>query len=519
MQNQTARAAQSDPSSVGKWEPIHYRFQHLPVHNALLRTGKLLVFGGSGNDRAWLKNPHPAELFDPQSGTITSVEQKLGGDVFCAGHTFLSDGRLLVAGGTHAYDEKRFGTFPFPPFTGIEQSYIFDPKTEAWTRAEDMSIGRWYPTLIMLGDERVIVTAGFTKYFPWVVLRRTEIYTVGQGWSHFAKADHWLPLYPRLHLLPDGNVFYAGSYNTHYTFPFTLSSFPTSLLNPSTGDWVAIGLPNTSQREEGSTVLMALTPPDYKPRVLLMGGGYPTGTEAVPDAEIIDLSAAKPVWRRVAPMNHARYYCYTVLLPNKQILVLGGRGGHKGMKMPSMPPSMPDMPGMDGPPQDPEAVREAEIFDPVTETWTPVASMAVDRLYHSAAVLLPDGRVVVTGNNPMPGLEEHRIEIYDPPYLFNGPRPQIAHAPGEAAYGATLDIETPDADQIDEVVLIHPTSTTHCFSTDQRYVGLAIVTKGSGKVTAQLPTNRNLLPPGYYMLFILSNGIPSIAPFIRVRGS
>jgi hypothetical protein len=428
MNHDHDHTTQTDPAIVGQWEPIQYRFKYLPVHTALLHTGKVLAFGGSGNDRTYLKNPHPAELFDLQSADH-EIPQKLAGDIFCAGHAFLGDGRLLVAGGTYAYDVKRFGRFPLPPFSGIEQSYLFDPETETWTRAPDMLAGRWYPTLIMLGDERALCVAGFTKHFPWVVLRKTEVFTPGEGWSHFARADYWLPLYPRLHLLPDGNVFYAGSYNTHYAFPFTLRGFPTAILNPSTGEWATIGPPNTSEREEGSTILMALTPPDYRPRVLLMGGGLPTGAEAVPDAEIIDLAEAKPAWRRIRPMHHARYYCYSVLLPDKQVLVLGGRGGNKGHPTPMPGHDHGTDGGQEGPPQDPEAVREAEIFDPVNEMWMPVAPLALDRLYHSGAILLPDGRVVVTGNNPMPGLEERRIEIYHPPYLFKGARPQITRAP------------------------------------------------------------------------------------------
>ena len=137
-------------SILGEWEKIEYRFKHLPVHLALMRSGKVLGFGGTGNDDKNPK-PYPAEVWDPESGEIVSIDQELDGDVFCAGQVQLPDGRILVAGGTYKYDGKFLGQ-PIPPFTGIKQSYIFDPLTEGWTRTEDMANARWYPTLVALGD-------------------------------------------------------------------------------------------------------------------------------------------------------------------------------------------------------------------------------------------------------------------------------------------------------------------------------------------------------------------------------
>lgn len=507
----------ADYARHGMWEPVQYKFKNLPVHTALLHTGKVLAFGGSGNDSKYLYNPHPAELWDYQDGTFDTVEQRLDGDTFCAGHTFLEDGRLLVAGGTYNYDSKIFNLFPLPPFSGMEQSYLFDPQTERWERTPDMTVGRWYPTLIQLADNSVLNIAGFTRFFPWVVLRSAEKFVLGQGWTHEPKADWWMPLYPRLHLLPDGKIFYAGSYNTHYTFPFTLSSFPTSILDLNAGGWKKIGLPKVAEREEGATVLLALTPPDYHARVLLTGGGKPTGVDPTAAAEIIDLSVPTPEWRAVEPMKNARYYAYATLLPNKQVLVLGGKKGerrHPKHDDHTMQAQHVTPPGEVH--HDPLAILDCEIFDPATESWTTVAPMRVDRLYHSGALLLPDGRVFVSGSNPMREQNELRIEIYHPPYLFQGERPEIETNPSSVQYGEDFEISTPQAADIDEAAFIHPISTTHCFSTEQRYVGLEIIHRAASSLTLRVPTNKNLLPPGYYMLFILRAGVPSVAPFVHV---
>jgi hypothetical protein len=499
-----------DPAVVGQWEPVQYRFQHLPIHSALLHTGKVLGFGGSGNDRLYLHNPHPAELFDPATGAITPVNQPLEGDLFCAGHTQLADGRLLVAGGTSGYDEKFLGFIPLPPFRGLNQTYIFDPVSEQWQRVENMGYGRWYPTLVMLADGRIFNIAGLTEHFPWAFLRAAEVYSAG-GWQHWHHADAWMPLYPRLHLFPpDGNLFYAGSYNTHYTFPFLLNFFPTSILNVATGKWKHIGLPRQSQREEGTSVLLPLLPSEnYRPRVLLIGGGTSSGTSTTNQVEMIDLWAEKPTWQPVESMKHGRYYNYAMLLPDRNIMVLGGRSG---TKQPHDHPS-----AVAGEVQhDPLAILEPEMFHIDHGHWHSLAPMTVDRLYHSNALLLPDGRVFVAGSNPIPSVNELRIEIYHPPYLFKGARPEITSVPAQAAYGASFEIESPAASEIDEVALIRLSVTTHCLNTDQRYVGLAIHSRAGNKLTVQVPQNPSVAPPGYYMLFILRAGVPSVAKFIRL---
>jgi hypothetical protein len=503
------------------------------VHSALLHTGKVLTFGGSCNNPKLFGQPRPAELWDPENGTIQPVEQDLAGDIFCAGHAFLPDGRLLVAGGTTGYDHKRhvFGRdIPLPPFQGMNQSYIFDPVAERWTRADNMAVGRWYPTLCMLGDGRIVCTAGFTQHFPWVVLRKIEIYAPGNGWQVLKGADRWLPLYPRLHLLPDGRVFYSGSYNTHYTFPFSLQQFPTSILDPKTGKWDGLGLPNKSEREEGTTFMLPLRPPDYRPRVVLAGGGTPTGTDAIADCEMMDLSQQPPRWRLIESMHHARYYVYPVILPDGKTLVLGGRTGTKGHDMP-MPPGV----GTRGPDaelgptmgramatpgeieHDPRAVLEPEMFDPATLRWTAMAPMTVDRLYHSCALLLPDGRVAAIGNNPMQGMDELRIEIYHPPYLFRGFRPGLRSAPRAAAYGQQMTLESPEAGDVNAVVLIRPTATTHCVNPEQRLIELEFSHAGGEALTAWIPANPNVCPPGYYMLFILIDGVPSVGKMLLVH--
>ena len=490
---------------------------------ALLHTGKVLAFGGSGNDEHNLHNPLPAEIFDPGGSTKHRGEvfeipnTGVQGDIFCAGHAFLPDGRLLIAGGTYRYDFSLFG-IPFPPFSGLEHTYIFDPVKLNWNRIHDMAFGRWYPTCIMVADGRILCVGGLTKYFPWAFLNKLEIFSsMNHGWKILNGANRWLPLYPRLHLLPSGEIFFAGSYNTHYTFPFSRVAFPSAKLNVETKEWTIIGNPNNINREEGTTVLLPLIPPDYSARVLLIGGGTPTGTDAINSVEMIDFSEKHTRYKPVASLIHPRYYAYSVILPDKQVLVLGGRVGKKGHTKPDEPHIAHNVVESEVP-QDHMAVREPELFNPEKGEWAPVAKMQVDRLYHSNALLLPDGRVMTAGSNPQRGLNDLRIELFCPPYLFRGSRPAIIKCPCTVRYGTNFQIETLEAADIKSVVLIHPTATTHCVNPEQRYVDLEFTQKNSSTIFARMPLNRNVLPAGYYMLFIINyDDVPSVAPFILVN--
>jgi hypothetical protein len=526
----------ADPSTYGHWEPIKYKFKYLPVHIALLHTGKVLAFGGSGNDPDYLNNPFPAEIFEPNeigkdnNGKVYTISNNgIEGDIFCAGHTYFSDGKLLIAGGTYKYDGSSLNP-QLPPFSGLEHAYIFDPISLSWQRVPNMKHGRWYPTCIMVSDGRIITMAGLSKQFPWVFLSEIEaFYNDSKEWKTMKGSNWRLPLYPRLHLLPNGEIFYAGSFNTHYVYPFIVTAFPSATFNINTGKWKKIGNPHNKKREEGTTVLLPLVPPEYHAKVLLIGGGTFQGDNAISDIELIDFSSPDPKYKHIGNMKHPRYYNYAVILPDQSILVLGGKTGKKGHHHPihEMDKMMSkhddghhhnhngELPHTDG------AVLEPELYKPDENKWYPMADMKVDRLYHSNALLLPDGRVMTAGSNPERKENELRIEIFNPPYLFRGERPQINNISADnITYGSSFEIEINNnqAEDILSVALIHPTVTTHCVNVDQRYVGLEFDKIDSTILKSSIPKNKNIIPPGYYMLFIINKRkVPSIARFVLIN--
>ncbi len=457
----------------GQWSILPYTMPINPIHAALLNNGKVLVVAGSGN------NPlerFQAAVWDPQSGNITALS--LGWDMFCNGMIVLPDGRPLIDGGTIRFD---------PSFEGSANGAVFDPVAGQFTDLPAMADGRWYPTVTVLPDGTVLAFSGLTA--AGSTNTKDEIFSPSTwSWSKPNAAGWGPPLYPRMHVLPNGNVFESGpNARSRYYYPATHTWSP-----------VVATTNYASTRTHGSSVLLPLTPANnYKPVVMILGGG---GAYATATTERIDLSAAIPTWQWGPSMSEPRIEMNAVLLPSGKVLALGGSGVDENAST---------------------ASYNADLYDPANNTFSPAGKNAIPRLYHSTAILLPDATVWLAGSNPKRGTYEPRMEWYQPAYLFDSTgnlavRPTVASAPSFVNYGQTFAVATPDAADIASVVLIKPGAVTHAFDMDQRLVGLSY-TAGLGTLSVTAPPNSNLAPPGYYMLFLLnSSGVPSMASFIQM---
>jgi len=449
--------SQGSPSLIGSWGEPFYN-PAIAIHTSVLPTGKVLMFSyGTGNPQG------PVWLWDPI--TNTSEPFPVVDDIFCAGHAFLPDGRLFVAGGN--------GPAPPDEFRGLACTYIFDPWTEAWTKVEDMEHGRWYPTCIPLADGRIATFSGLNET-DGEINEDIEVYEPGVGWQTVGSA--WLPLYPMTLLNTDGDIFYAGP------------EWRTGIMSTQSWDWDVFYYTNYGWRGTGT---WAPIPGDAN-RVIIAGGygSGPTNT-----VEIIDLDDAAPDWQTMTPMHHARVHSNAVILPDSKILVIGGQNTAPWQD------SVPYLP-----------VYDAELYDPSTDTWTLMAPGQIPRLYHSTAVLLPDGRVLAGGTDG-----EFELEIYSPPYLFKGPRPVITTAPTTIYYGSTFPIEFTSESSQNTACLIRLSSVTHSINMEQRYVDLGDVVESNDPVLMSAPATTADAPAGYYMLFVVdSSGVPSESRMVRL---
>lgn len=458
----TFTAPPGPEATVGKWDPPASTSPVIALHLSQLTNGKLLLWGHGGEPQTLIPGAGLAQVTNNTCTDPTTCE------LFCAGHTYLADGRLLVAGG---HDEL------LGDGNGLKQASIFNGTS--WAPTGSMAYGRWYPTLVTLEGGHVVAIAGSQS--PGISAAIPERYN-GTGWTALSGASLSLPLYPRAFLEPkNGWIFLAGEGTPRY-------------LDPSgSGRWLLAPARVVGDRTYGSAVML-----DSK--VLYIGGGGGTCPTLVQNtAEVIDLSAASPIWSAVAPMAFRRRQTNATILPDGKVLVLGGTAAC-GFTTQS------------------GAVYAAEVYDPdpaaALDPWTTWASGSVVRVYHSTSALLYDGRVALTGGGDGGGVsQQYSYEIFSPPYLFKGPRPSYSLQSTAMKYGQPFVVQSADAASITKVTIIRLTSTTHAFDMGQRLNTLAFQKAADGlSLTLTPPASGRIAPPGPYMLFILNgNGVPSVA--------
>jgi hypothetical protein len=451
-------------ADIGQWSSVS-NWPLVAIHAILLPTGNVLAFDGAAQGGA-------AYIWNSTANTFTS--KNAADNIFCAGHCLLPDGRVLVVGGHIAN------------FVGIRDANIFNPSTSSWTQIPSMSYGRWYPTAITLPDGRVLVVAGDDGCVGcWVP--NPEIYDPSTNtWVQLSNASNPLPEYPHLFVLSDGRVLATGTFE---------QPIATQVLDVSTQTWSMVD----PVVVDGHSSVM------YGPDKFMKSGTSATSDPPYWPAEdatfVLDMTQSQPTWRETAPMAYPRAYHNLTILPDGNVLAVGG-----GTTTDTFDQA--------------QAVYPAEMWSPVTETWTTMASMSVPRLYHSTALLLPDGRVLVAGGGRFGGGaadDKLNAQIYSPPYLFKGARPSITTAPNLIGYNTNFSISTPSIATIAMVSMIPLGSVTHHFNANQRYLSLPFQVVGN-ELNVQTPVNANLAQPGYYMLFVVdTNGVPSAGSILRLQ--
>jgi hypothetical protein len=477
-----------------------------PIHVALLHTGKIFYLAGSGWDYNRQSGPFEARVRDLDTGAEKSLTQTE--DLFCAGQTTLADGTILLAGGTLLYDQNPDNCNG--EWHGLNAAYEFNPTSESFTKVQNMLHGRWYPTLVTLADGQVWCYNGYDEYgennrlverydpasktWTRIASGGTLTYTVGLGDETTCPGPHPVyqqagpttSFYPRAHLMPSGLLITTG-------FRTEVRSW-----SPSTGAWALLGNASITRHYGTSFLLPLQNTTTEKGKILVCGGSTTSTTVATTQAQVLDFNTGNPTIRTVASTAFARKYMSPVILPNGKCVIFGGT--QEGNINPVLTP---------------------EQFDPVTETWQSLPPSTIARYYHSSALLLPDGRVWVAGGtrNSAPTTPwELRTEFFSPSYMSQT-RPTITTAPTVGAYGGTITISTPSPATVTSVSLLRLMNTTHHYEANQRLVWLQILSRGSSSVTVSAPINASIAPPGYYLIHVLINDIPSIGRIIKIPGT
>lgn len=487
---------------------------------------------------------------DPSEGDAAGSDASL----FCSDQKLLADGRVLAVGGTNYYSEPRVADrVGVAELEGIRNTRIFDPNTNLWTKAPDMHYGRWYPSMVTLANGDLFVASGVTKLIKPLYpshpedsgtnVRQTETFTASSAKPGFVdngrSADRSLPLYPRLHLLPNGRVYYDAA---GQSFNPAGQAYDEALWNeaavydPEAKTWRGLGVPGltggdpglTEPGFRGSTFSQMLT---LKPgqdgrygaaRFLTAGGvlgGSPGSYLPTRSARINHVSIGEGGQETLqtyaaGSMHAGRWYGSGVVLPSGQVFVTGGG----------------DADGVIGPGAE-SPIRQTELFTPegTGGSWRLGPVLDRDRSYHNSAILLPTGQVLIGGHAPIPNgygpvsnnpdlpvrdavnnFKDASFQIYTPPNLARAyERPTInGNLPASLDYGSRLTIPTADAMTIHNVVLARNPSVTHLIDADQRMVEAPIVDRKPGQVTVRIP-GPTVLPRGPYMLFINRDVTPS----------
>ncbi|MFD3720305.1 galactose oxidase-like domain-containing protein [Streptomyces sp. NPDC058674] len=492
------------------------------VHVAQLPTGKVLLFSFERVEADPTKETGPTStvgrtnagrgyLWDPARGTGATAFKKVAPPVvlvpdgayaprpapfFCAGHAYLPNGMVGVFGGNVG---GKGGS-------GARLSFVFDPWTENWYRNRDMSVGRWYPSAVTGADGRQIIMSGqsergtgtptpVVERFPALrhaVPRRPFDIPVGLSVDRLRSDAPFRNDYPHLFSLRDGMIYGLGR-----------DADQQWLFDPVKE--VRTDLPRRPAdfRGYGSAVPL---PAGYRgPDSVLVLGGDPR------DPSTYRLSGGR--WTTEEPRAFGRTQDDTLILPDGTLLTVNGAldtrdYGH----------------GPFNPRADPK-YRQVELRD-ARGHWRLGPAQRLPRGYHSNALVLPDGRVMVTGdelqqiaNDPdIDDAMDGSIELYEPPYLHRGDRPALDRVPaGELGHDEAFEVTSSTPADVKRAVLLAPSTVTHSVNTSQRHLELRMTGARGRVIGLRTPPTAADAPPGYYMLFLLdAKGVPSAAKWVKL---
>jgi hypothetical protein len=457
----------ANPSASGTWSAPG-AWPLIGMHSVLTPQGKVITYGSRGTGQQ--TGLFEYDVWDPSGSAAdghTVLPNLTQTDLFCNLQIVMPEnGNVLMASGD-IWDPAIGRTKNI----GNDDVNVLDSTTNALTLEGKLNRTRWYASPTTLPSGHIYIAGGKTG------TDRSEVRAPNGNFmltTIDTSTDDWY--YPRNFVLPDGRLFgfdVQGQVYLHSADLATrtyIGNLPTNLA------WT-------------SSAVM------YEPgKVLALGGPLD------PSTFTIDMTSGSLVTAPAGNMSSIRQGVNATLLPDGKVLATGGSGVWNELI---------------------DVNNTAEIWDPATRVWTSLSAGTFARLYHSTALLLPDGRVLVAGGGapgPRDGLD---AEIFSPPYLFTpagalASRPVITSAPAIAETGATINVGLGATSPISRVTLVKTGSVTHSVNFDQRYLP-AEFSQAGANLSVTLPNNSAELTPGAYMLFVFdAAGVPSVAKIFRV---
>ncbi|MFL9947183.1 RICIN domain-containing protein [Paraburkholderia agricolaris] len=474
------------PALPSKWTaPITLPI--IPVAAANLPDGTVLVWSADSPLNFTPGEVTPGNtytaIFNPTTNTSKEVlVTNTGHDMFCPGIVNLPDGRIYVTGGSSS-----------------DLTSFYTPSTHAWTSGNPMNIPRAYQGSVTLSNGGVFLVGG--SWNGPLGGKTGETWTSGSGWQlNSAILDDYILTndaggifradnHAWLFAVSNGRVFHAGPSKAMHWFDTAGAGSVTQAGNRG----------NDNDAMNGNAVM-------YDIGKILAVGGAPSydSSPATSNATLINISSGTAVTTTIRSMNYQRAFNNSVVLPNGQVVVVGGQTFAQ-------------------PFSDDTAVLTPELWDPTKQTFSPLAPQAVPRVYHSVALLLPDGRVL-SGGGGLCGTcstNHPNVEILTPPYLLNAngsaaTRPTISSAPTVAQLGTSIAVSASSG--IKTFALMRLSSVTHSVNNEQRRVPVSFKVGTAGEYLITIPSDPSVVVPGYYMLFALNaNGVPSVSRTLQIQ--
>ncbi|CAE6497104.1 unnamed protein product [Rhizoctonia solani] len=461
---------------------------------------------------------------------------------FCATGTWISNGTLVNIGGNPRVDTAN-ATAP----NGIQGVRLFNPcvdtsKCDIYENPQRIRLtsSRWYPSSARLSDGSAIIYGGayggsWTNFealnnptYEFYPPKNIHGYNGLQIPAQFLKDSLPHNMFPHVVLLPDNKLFIAAN-DKSMLFNWETNT-ENRLPNLPNGQRVAYPM-------SASAVLLPLTwENNYRPEVVLFGGSQ------LPDTlKENEVSSQSPTSRQVSrialdaagtaagwsteSMPEGRVMADATILPDGKILIINGaKTGTAGYG------NVPDQASFVGQSNADNPAFTPVLYDPAAPAGNRFSSSEmptsnIARLYHSVSTLLPDGRVMIAGSNPNADVSttkyktEYQVEYLNPPYMTKV-RPSYTGLPKTWNYGRdiTLNVQIPPSNARNiEVALMDLGFSTHGVHMDMRMVRLKCSLSLNRKTLSVTgPPNASIYPPGPAWVYVLADGVPSMAEKVLI---